>query len=52
MKDIITWSIRDEMMHCDGMTKLFREYVKENLDIWNDYHQEPYILRCGKDGRT
>ena len=36
MKDIITWSIRDEMMHCDGMTKLFREYVKENLEIWND----------------
>ena len=37
MKDIITWSIRDEMMHCDGMTKLFREYVKENLEIWDDY---------------
>ncbi len=33
---IITWSIRDEMMHCDGMTKLFRQYIKENLDIWND----------------
>lgn len=36
MGQIITWSIRDEMMHCDGMIKLFREYIKENLEIWND----------------
>jgi ribonucleoside-diphosphate reductase beta chain len=36
MGQIILWSIVDETQHCDGMIKLFRTYVEENREIWND----------------
>lgn len=36
MGQIITWSIVDETMHAESMIKLFRAYVEENKDIWND----------------
>lgn len=36
MGQIITWSIRDESLHCEGMTWLFRELVKENKELWTD----------------
>lgn len=36
MTKIVTWSIIDESLHCEGMTKLFREFIKENRDIWTD----------------
>jgi ribonucleoside-diphosphate reductase beta chain len=36
MGQIITWSIVDETQHAESMIKLFREYVKENIDIWTD----------------
>ena len=36
MGQIIAWSIADESLHCESMIKLFREYVKENREIWDD----------------
>lgn len=36
MGQIIAWSIADESLHCESMIKLFREFVKENKDIWTD----------------
>lgn len=36
MGQIVTWSIVDETQHAEGMIKLFRTYVEENRDIWND----------------
>lgn len=36
MGQIVGWSIVDETQHCEGMIRLFREYIEENLDIWND----------------
>ena len=36
MGQIVTWSIVDETMHAESMIKLFREYLKENPEIWND----------------
>lgn len=33
---IISWSIIDETQHAEGMIKLFREYIRENKDEWND----------------
>ena len=36
MGQIVTWSIVDETMHCESMTKLFRTYIEENKEIWND----------------
>lgn len=36
MGQIVTWSIVDETQHCEAMIKLFRTYVEENREIWND----------------
>jgi len=36
MGQIVTWSIVDETQHTEGMIKLFRSYIEENKDIWND----------------
>ena len=36
MGQIVTWSIVDETMHTESMIKLFRTYVEENKEIWND----------------
>lgn len=36
MGQIVTWSIVDETQHAESMIKLFRTYVEENRDIWND----------------
>jgi len=36
MGQIVTWSIVDETMHTESMIKLFRTYIQENNEIWND----------------
>ena len=36
MGQIVTWSIVDETMHAENMIKLFKEFIKENTEIWND----------------
>jgi len=36
MGQIVTWSIADETIHAESMIKLFKEYIKENNEIWND----------------
>lgn len=36
MGQIIAWSIKDESVHVEGMTWLFKEFLKEHKDIWTD----------------
>jgi ribonucleoside-diphosphate reductase beta chain len=36
MGQIISWSIVDETQHAESMIKLFRTYIEENREIWND----------------
>ena len=36
MGQIVTWSIVDETMHTESMLQLFKTYIKENPEIWND----------------
>ncbi len=36
MGQIVTWSIVYETQHAENMIKLFRAYVEENKEIWND----------------
>lgn len=36
MGQIVTWSVRDETLHCLSMIKLFNSFVAENPDIWDD----------------
>ncbi len=36
MCEIVEWSIRDESMHVEGMTKLFREFCEEHPKVVTD----------------
>lgn len=36
MGQIIAWSINDETLHTESMIRLFREYIKQNPELWND----------------
>jgi len=36
MGQIVTWSIVDETQHTENMIRLFKEFIKENNEIWND----------------
>ncbi len=40
MGQIVTWSIVDETMHAENMMKLFKTYINENQEIWNDELKE------------
>jgi ribonucleoside-diphosphate reductase beta chain len=45
MGQIVTYSIRDESLHVEAMTKLFREFIKENIEIWtDDFKKELYDI--------
>lgn len=47
MGQIITWSIRDESLHVESMSRLFRTFVQENPDIWND--ELKYEVYCAAE---
>jgi ribonucleoside-diphosphate reductase beta chain len=36
MGQIVTWSIRDETLHTNSIIKLFKTFVQENPEIWNE----------------
>ena len=36
MGQIVTWSVRDETLHVEGMSHLFRQFIAENPEIWTD----------------
>jgi ribonucleoside-diphosphate reductase beta chain len=46
MGKIIEWSVRDELLHCEGMTWLFRTFIKENPDIWTDEFKKEIYEAC------
>lgn len=48
MGQIVTWSIVDETMHTEGLIKLFRTYVEENKEMWNDETKGQIYTVCEK----
>lgn len=36
MGQIVTWSVRDETLHCLSVIKLFHTFVQENPEIWTE----------------
>ena len=47
MGQIVTWSIRDESLHVEGLSKLFRTFIAENPDIWTD--KLKYEIYCAAE---
>ena len=48
MGQIVTWSIVDETQHAEGVIKLFRTYVEENRQVWNDATKGQIYSVCTK----
>jgi len=46
MGQIISWSVRDESLHCESMIKLFRTFVSENPEIWTAEFQREIYVAC------
>jgi ribonucleoside-diphosphate reductase beta chain len=36
MGQIVSWSVRDETLHTQSIIRLFRTFIDENPEIWND----------------
>lgn len=48
MGQIVSWSVRDESLHCEAMTRLFRTFIHENPDVWTEELQER-VVECCRD---
>jgi ribonucleoside-diphosphate reductase beta chain len=46
MGQIVTWSARDESLHTNSIIRLFRTFVEEEPDVWNDDLQRDLALAC------
>ncbi len=46
MGQIVTWSVRDETLHCLSMIRLFNTFVDENPDIWDKELQDEITESC------
>ena len=46
MGQIVSWSVRDETLHCLSVIRLFRTFVGENPEIWTDQLREEIVETC------
>ncbi|MFT9399599.1 ribonucleotide-diphosphate reductase subunit beta [Acetobacter sp.] len=46
MGQIVSWSVRDETLHCLSVIRLFRVFVHENPEIWTDRLQNELREIC------
>jgi len=46
MGQIVTWSVRDETLHCLSMIKLFNAFIQENPDIWTQELKDEITESC------
>ncbi len=46
MGQIVTWSVRDETLHCLSMIKLFNSFISENKDIWDEDLRNEITQSC------
>lgn len=46
MGQIVTWSVRDETLHCLSVIRLFRTFVQENPEIWTAELRRDITLIC------
>ena len=47
MGQIVTWSVRDETLHCLSMIRLFNTFIHEHPEIWDDQMKED-LYDCAK----
>ena len=46
MGQIVTWSVRDETLHCNSIIRLFRTFIQENPEVWTEALQREIYVAC------
>src|SRR3978361_1984762 len=46
MGQIVSWSVRDETLHCLSIIRLFRTFVQENPEIWTEQLKRELVAIC------
>ena len=46
MGQIISWSVRDESLHCQSIIRLFRTFIQENPEIWTEEFRRELYITC------
>jgi ribonucleoside-diphosphate reductase beta chain len=46
MGQIVSWSVRDETLHCTSIIRLFKTFCDENPEIWTDELRSRLYVAC------
>tara|TARA_B100000282_G_scaffold290246_1_gene260982 strand:- start:549 stop:1508 length:960 start_codon:yes stop_codon:yes gene_type:complete len=46
MGQIVSWSVRDESLHTASIIRLFRTFINENNEVWNEKLQHDLYVNC------
>jgi len=46
MGQIVTWSVRDESLHCNSIIRLFKTFLQENPEIWTEEFKHEIYVAC------
>ncbi|WP_018979560.1 ribonucleotide-diphosphate reductase subunit beta [Saccharibacter floricola] len=46
MGQIVSWSVRDETLHCLSMIRLFRTFIRENPELWTQDFRDELVEIC------
>jgi ribonucleoside-diphosphate reductase beta chain len=46
MGQIVTWSARDETLHCQSIIRLFKAFCDENPEVWTDELRSKLYVAC------
>ena len=46
MGQIVTWSVRDETLHCNSMIRLFKDFINENPETWTPQLKKELYEAC------
>lgn len=46
MGQIVTWSVRDETLHTNSIIRLFKTFINEKPEIWNENTQRDLYKAC------
>ena len=46
MGQIVSWSVRDESLHCLSVIRLFCTFIGENPEIWTEALREEIVQTC------
>jgi ribonucleoside-diphosphate reductase beta chain len=46
MGQIVTWSVRDESLHTASAIRLFKTFIEENPEVWNEAFERDLYRAC------